>query len=60
MVFKDIEPPNVSRVTTGSKKRQRAAKGGVSQPCGGKELPVVRLHDTARAVTPLMEYALSI
>ena len=56
-VSKDIEPPNVSRVTTG---RQRAAKsgkgrqrGGVSQPCGGKELPVLRLHATAGVVAPL-------
>ena len=73
-VSKDIEPSNVSRVTTGrqrggngrqraatgGKKRQRAAKGGkgrqrggVSQPCGGKELPVLRLHDTAGMVAPL-------
>ena len=45
------------RAATGGKKRQKAAKGGngacVSQPCGGKELPVLRLHDTAGMVAPL-------
>ena len=41
------------RGATGGKGRQRAAKGGVSQPCGGKELPVLRLHATAEVVAPL-------
>ena len=43
------------RAATGGNGRQRAAKGGVSQPCGGKELPVLRLHDTAEEVSPLKE-----
>ena len=44
-------------MATGGNGRQKAAKGGkgacVSQPCGGKELPVLRLHATVGMVAPL-------